>query len=425
MIQKLSGIGAKKIEIDLTWNLVSFFILGLCGLLLNFLIGKYYGPEALGIFNQAFAFYLILSLISVLGIILSVLKYTVEHSHEPEKLNGMISSALLLVSVSAFTMAIAVYFLAPLIGALFESPSLHESLKYISIGIFFFTINKVLLAYLNGLRHMRAYAICQSSRYLLIIIIMYVLFLLDTQQQALTLCATLSEAILFVGLVFYTKRLFNWNFYSLKFWVKKHLNFGIRGFLSLTLVEINTRVDLIMLGYFCSDLEVGIYSLPVILVEGVAQLSVVLRDNFNPILTKLYFKKKLTTMVKFIKKVKIRFFLFMLLVTLSAIFLYPFIIDFLFNGSEFKSSWILFSILMIGLLLSSGYLPFNMILTQTGYPGAQSFYSVFLICSNILLNAVLIPMYQTTGAALATGISWITSVWILKVMVKRFLKIQI
>jgi len=58
---------------DVIWNFVSVVILGISGFALNIIIGRYYGPEAFGIFSLVLAVYYIFSQLAVGGFVFSSL----------------------------------------------------------------------------------------------------------------------------------------------------------------------------------------------------------------------------------------------------------------------------------------------------------------------------------------------------------------
>ena len=44
-------------------------------------------------------------------------------------------------------------------------------------------------------------------------------------------------------------------------WLKRHLAFGARGLMSGVFLELNTRIDVLAIGLFLSDTDVGTYSI--------------------------------------------------------------------------------------------------------------------------------------------------------------------
>jgi O-antigen/teichoic acid export membrane protein len=58
----------------------------------------------------------------------------------------------------------------------------------------------------------------------------------------------------------------------------------MRGFFGGMLSDLNTRVDIILLGYFVNDASVGIYSFAAVFAEGFGQISYVVKQNLDPII---------------------------------------------------------------------------------------------------------------------------------------------
>ena len=68
--------------------------------------------------------------------------------------------------------------------------------------------------------------------------------------------------------------------------------------MSSTISELNTRVDVLMIGAFLGDVKAGIYSIAILLAEGLWQFSVVVRNNINPLLTR-HLENKLSELREF------------------------------------------------------------------------------------------------------------------------------
>ena len=79
----------------LIWNYGSLAIMSVSGLLFNFLIVLFYDAAALGIFNRTYAWYCVLSQITVCGVHMSVLKSTSEYKDNSRERKTIILSALL------------------------------------------------------------------------------------------------------------------------------------------------------------------------------------------------------------------------------------------------------------------------------------------------------------------------------------------
>jgi len=196
-------------------------------------------------------------------------------------------------------------------------------------------------------------------------------------------------------------------------WLKKHVRFGFSAFLGAALIEINTRVDVIMLGLFASDRE------------GIIQFMVVVRTNVNPILTSLFTSNKIEELKETIQQGIKLFYPVMIGIGLVAIGLFPIIVNQFFSQSDFVGSWPVFLTLMIGVVISAGYFPFNMLLMQAGYAFQNTLLIALIVLCNVLLNAFLIPLFGILGAAIATSISFVLGMVLLKLFVQRILQLKI
>jgi O-antigen/teichoic acid export membrane protein len=411
---------------DVSWNIASLGVLGISGILLNIIIARFYGAETLGVFNQVFALYIFFSQLAAFGIYFSVLKYVAEFSEDQSKCNAIITSAIVITTLYAGFISFIAFELTSWIGKILDSPLVARGWLFILPGIWGSALNKVLMAVLNGFRDMKAFALAQAMRYILAIVILVGCVMVKVPGYTLPVIISGAEIILLIFLFIYTLKFYspvsikNW-----AGWGRKHIHFGARSFLSGTIAELNTRVDVLMLGYFVKDRVVGVYSMASLIVEGFAMLSYVVRDNLNPILNKLIAQHKIVELKETIKRgVKIQYTAIALL-GIVAIISYPFFIRLFISDSNFMTSWAPFSILMLGLMLCAGYLPFNMLLVMAGCPGLHTLLKGGIVLSNIILNLLLIPYFGMYGAAYATAISFLLSALYLKFLVRKTLNIRI
>jgi O-antigen/teichoic acid export membrane protein len=73
---------------------------------------------------------------------------------------------------------------------------------------------------------------------------------------------------------------------------------------------------------------------------------------------------------------------------------------------------------MLGIVLASGYIPFGQTLLMGGRPGWHTGLMAATVASNVIGNSILIPIYGLNGAAAATAIATVLSVFVLKALVK-------
>jgi O-antigen/teichoic acid export membrane protein len=428
---KIKGILEKlpipiKFTTDVIWNIFSYATMAVCGVVLNILIAIYYGSAALGVFYQAYAIYIFLSQFAAGGAQLSVLKNVSQFSKDGAESNTIINAGLFLTASVAAVVALVAFLLKDVVANVLNSPDMATAVICLSWGLFFFALNKVWLAFHNGCRRMKAFAVFQSLRYIFMLAFLGVFILLSVEGNKLAAIFSLAELTLFLIVSVYSFRYFRLEISRKVFrWIKQHVVFGSKAVVGNILDEANTRVDVIMLGIFASDAVVGIYSFAAMLAEGFSQLSTVLKVNVNPILTRYKFEEGNEALGKLVRRGRDMFYKLMIPLGVIAIFCFPLAMHILGLRAEFPASWGIFAILVSGYLISVGYTPFKMILNQTGFPGYQTLFLFAIFMTNVILNLILIPILGMHGAAIATAISFIMAVVFLKILVKRQLQISI
>ena len=413
---------SSKFKQDVLINYLSLIFLGLGGVILNVLIAHFYGPSVLGFFNKVYALYMVASQFAVGSVHLSVQKYIA--SEKKTEQNRIINSGLVITFFFAIITIFLIFLSRDLWAKFLKSPEISLSIIYILPGLLSFALNKTLLAFFNGLREMKIFAFFQSLRYFFILLFAVLAVVYSFPKQMLPIIFSAAEVSLLLILFIYALKYFKF-IHPKKWgdWLKTHFIFSYHSFLGNVLTDVNSRVSILILGYFLADKQVGIYSFAASFAEGFNQLFVVLKLNINPILVKLLAKKKeLEKMVRQGVKLTYRF---ATILGLVSIVLYPLFIFAFVHKEGFMASWPVFIILIIGTILGSGYQPFLMLMAQAGYPKLYTRLIAIVFTSNVVLNFVLVPILGIYGAAIATGISYIISALVLKVLTRKAIKINI
>jgi O-antigen/teichoic acid export membrane protein len=283
-------------------------------------------------------------------------------------------------------------------------------------GLFCFAINKLLFGVVNGLRRMRALAVYTSLRYLLIAAGLIVARALDvapahlagiwTFTEGTVLLVLLGELVATVALT----RAAGWTA-----WVTRHLDYGARGVIATLAYEINTKLDVWMLGVLVADKNaVGIYALAAALNEGVTQLAVVLQNNVNPVMARLLAGGEIAELHAMVARARRWFVPALIAVAAAAAAVFPSVIPWLIGNPAFAAGALPFAILMVGIALASPYLPFSHILLMAKRPGWHTVLLVVTITVNVIANLVLIPRFGLAGAAASTAGTVVTSSLLLR-----------
>jgi O-antigen/teichoic acid export membrane protein len=419
MPRPLSELIRGKFQQDVLWNVASLAVLGVSGIALNVLIGEHYDSATLGVFNQALAAYIFFSQIAVGGINLSVLRSVAEHQGDRPKITSIVIGSLVPTLVLAAVTTLAFYFARHPIAYFLESEDVATGIAAATPGLFFFALNKVLLAVVNGVQRMRAYAIYQALRYALILAGLFLALAIELDGSKLAFVFTFAEGILFVVLAIEVIRQLAFPFdASWKDWTSVHLSYGVRSVLSGVMLELNARVDVLMIGYFMTDADVGVYTFAAMIAEGVYQLLVVLQNVYNPILARQIAQRAFGELHAMVVKGRLYTYVVMLVVGVVAVRLYPTVLGILVDKPEFFESAMPFTFLMAGIVLASGYIPFAQTLLMGGHPGWHTGLMAITVLTNVIGNSILIPIYGLNGAAIATAIATVASVFVLKVFVK-------
>lgn len=410
-----------KFSRDFVWNVVALGVSGVLGIALNYLISEVYGAAALGSFNQVFAAYILFSQVAALGIHLSALQRIAICDSASER-SAIASSALVAAAVQASLTAAAFFLSAPLFASFLDSADVGEGMRWAAPGVLFFALDKVLLGCLNGLRRMRWYAILTAGRFVTMVAAFGVASFLEVDAARLPLILSAAEIVTFFAASIACSDLFArvpWD--RMGHWIRAHVAFGSRGFMSGVLSDLNTRVDVLMLGYFAGDAVVGVYSFAAILAEGFFQLLTVLRSNYAPVLAKLLADGARQELHDLICRGRNRTYLAALPLGLVAVAGYALLVPWVTSDPQLDASWLYFAILAAGIVAAAGYIPFSQLLLHAHRPGWHTWFMLAVVGSNIVANAVLIPWIGPAGAAIATAIAIIGSVVLLKLLSRRLL----
>ena len=356
-----------------------------------------------------------------------MLKYTAEYSDNAKVVATLwISGLLIVLGVAAIT-TITFCLFGDLAAILMRNPHISSGVWWAAPGLFLFSLNKVLLGGLNGQRRMRYYAGMQSLRALTMVVsLIAAAVYLNVYDGSLNILYSVAEGVIFlcmaptiIGEIRYleVKEIFGW--------VKKHISFGARGFGGHVLVEINSRIDILVLSVFANNWAVGVYSLASLFVEGMFQILVAVRTVLNPIITTFFCQNRISELTSFIAIGRRWVYISMSFLCLLSLMLYLPITRVITGGLEFDESFYLYAILISGLWLSSGYLPFSQLFMATGLPGPQTIYTLATVLVNVLTALLLTPFLSAYGCALATSMAVIFSMFSLRFYAKRLVGLRI
>tara|TARA_B100000927_G_scaffold290604_1_gene289914 strand:- start:388 stop:1650 length:1263 start_codon:yes stop_codon:yes gene_type:complete len=415
-----------KLFIDFSWNYVSFAILASSGVLINLLIAYFYSSEGLGVFNQTYAIFVIFSQFSVFGIHYSVLKVSSETKPNSLESKQILLSGLCSVLFLSSLVALILYFLSSPISILFDSPNIQKTLIIVAPALILISVNKVLLSFLNGQENLKQFAIGNIIRYVFMLISLFALIAYQAKIHQLAYIFLISELVVSTYSLFILKNFFQvYDFKKLVSMSVDHARFGFKALLSGLSVELNSRVDVVILGVFVGDSVVGVYSFFSMFAEGMYNIFVVFKNIFNPKITKFIRDQNLIGLrglILYLQKI-IYPLSFLIVIVISSI-VYT-IVFYLPDSQIYLDNFLILLILLASIFFISGFIPFELILTLGGKPGLQSLQTTSTLFFNIVLNILLVPIYFGLGASFATGLSYIFGMILLQVFSLRSIGIRI
>ncbi len=409
-----SSADGRAFSRDVLWNVAGLGVAGAVGILLNYLVSVVYGAAALGVFNQVYAAYVLFSQLAALGFHYSVLRYAAPAENAHERV-AIVTTALIATGAVAIVFTALLWVLAEPVGRLLGSDEVGRGIRYAAPGVLFFALSKVTLGCLNALQRMRWYAILFGGRLVFMLAAFIACAALDVESGALPAILTLGEAATFLlSLVPVAGQLGRVSRAQLRRWIWEHLRFGIKGFMSGMLTVLNTRIDVLILGYFAADRIVGAYSFASILAEGLYQILVVLRTNYAPVVVKLWAEGRTGELLATIRRGRNRTYLGSIGVGALAVACYALLVPLVTSDPELAHSSVYFALLMAGIVASAGYGPFLPILLYAGMPGWQAWLMIAILAANAAANVLFVSMWGALGAAVATAIAFVLGAILLR-----------
>ena len=191
----LSGISDPA---TLLANLGSVTALALAGVVLNLAVGRLYGFEGLGVFSQALIFFLILGQVAAGGFAFAALHHFSRYGAEVARERSYVLAVCLPVALIGVLIALGLWQGADLIGAVLGSEALAACLPAVGLAVFLFGLNKVLIYALNGMSHLKTFALLQGLRMPFMLAAFVYLALSGAQTERFGWIFVASETLLFM-----------------------------------------------------------------------------------------------------------------------------------------------------------------------------------------------------------------------------------
>ena len=411
-----------KLTTDIAWTMGCLVVLAASGILINLIIARLRDAAALGVFNQAYAIYIVASQFAVFGLHYSVLRHAALYDSDESERGKMLVNAGAYSLLLGACAAVSLYLAAPLFGLFLESTAVEDAICYAAPGLLLFPLNKILLAYLNGLRLAKAYSILQSGRYILVMLWATLLSASPYSIKYITFGFFVAELVTTTGVYLYL--LFRNMLPRMRFdpaWTRRNFAFGGKSMLAGIFVEMNSRIDVLLVGFFLPDREVGIYSFAAMLVDGLYHVLAFIRLNYNPLLVGYIRDSDWAGAKRLLVQTKRYVLPVTMLLSLCVLAVFVVLTTVIVPEKGLDQGLLPLSILITGMTLVSVFIPFDNLMLVSGHPGYQTMQNMIIVLTTIVMNTALIPLLGINGAAIAMALGYISGVTVLVYLVSRFL----
>ncbi len=403
------GGDQKELSAKTLWSL--FIQVSAAGLVFvtNIILARVMGAKEYGSYTFAISLALLLSGIATSGFVNLLLRRTAAYTETEEYslLKGLIGWCMQYIIIIAAIITL----IACLIFMLFNFTNVPNSTTVL-IAVLSVPLISLLVFYQSALNG--GHFIVQSQlpekiiKPSLIVLIVSIIFSLSIPSINAVTCIVINCIATFFALAIaylsFRKNILTLTHdiaseYETPEWTVNYKNLFLLGILSI----INSKLDVLMLGFMRPPEEVGIYNASSKLSELVSFSLFVINIGLAPMISKLYASKQINNLQKLVTKIS----------RITLLIALPIILILLFGGryilSLFGPDFILgyhCLIILAGAQLvsilagSSGYL-----LTMTGNENSATVAMIISLVINVLLNILLIPKFGIKGAAYSTAAS--------------------
>ena len=376
------------------------------GFCFNILLGRL-GARAYGLYALGRSVISIVQPISFLGLDRGTVRLGSVHRGEGNSahVKGVIRSSLGISLVSAVFFSAVLFNLAGIISDnLFNKPDLTHILQIFALILPFYRFTGVATTVAQSFRRIdyeQTVTVCQ----VLLNLTLVGLTFLFGYRLAGAMYGLLMAGVLGSGVGGY----FLWKTFpeigsGLRpvYEIKRLLSISLPMALVAVAYVLLNYVDRLMLGYFRTATDVGIYNAASFLTAQMRLFINAIIPIFSPIVADLHNKGKFPEIERLYKTVT----RWILIATLPLFLLFLFFPTHIIGilGAEYEAGSVVLTLLAIACLIGVSTGPCGQILLMTGKENVDVLNNVALIVVNVSLNLWLIPAYGILGAAIATTV---------------------
>ncbi len=426
--QKFGKKGIKKMVKGTGIVLIGNVSNKVLGFVFFILIIKYTTQEEFGLFSLGIAIINIIATLSALGFGRGIPRYISYQlgKREYSKAWGSIVSSFRICFFTSLFFAFLLFLLSDIISQFLNKPGLSNTIKILAITIPFLTINNLLCSQLRATqnvvgRTVFAYLLRPVTAMVLVLLVIFY----RLPFQWILYAYILSYAIIFFPLFFYTKKKIPKAIPIAKCSAvtKELISFSLPLLGAGILVQILSRIDTLVLGYFESAQSIGLYNSALRIAILIPFILNAVNFLYLPVASKLFAQdkmEKITSMYSLLTKWT---FILTLPIFLHILFAPDLVLSSLF-GPTYTTAVLPLQILTLAYFVHVLFGMNIMTCIAIGKTKILLLSQATALLTNLGMDILLIPLYGIAGAAIASCFSFILYDVLITVFVYRKSKIH-
>jgi len=394
----------------------------LSGYVLAFMLAQRGGAEAVGVFEIAFTFIILLSVVARFGLDGALVRYIGQFGAQQKHgaVRWLYRNSMRFSLVLSLALALTLYVCAPLLQV-FGGSNLVASLRWAAAAIPFFTLMNMNGETLRGYKRMFAYSYLQQGSVIFIAAIIFMAWPFTDAGIGGVQAFFIASVLIFLLSIWQMRQQFSQvePMVSAGISFNQVLKIARPIFLSSSIFFLISWTDTLMIGYFMNEADVGVYRIAFKVSTLITFTMFAINGIAAPLIAARYHSGDHDGLKGLIHNIGL-FNFFMSVPIFLVIVLVPTFLLSLF-GAEFGQGREVLLLLCAGQVVFALSGPVMYILTMTQHERTALYIMYVTAAINLLGNAILIPMYGIYGAAIATTASTIIWNLLAVVFVRKFI----
>jgi O-antigen/teichoic acid export membrane protein len=375
--------------------------------LFNFIIARQLGASAVGAFALATTVVLILGMVSRLGLDRAVVKFVAANIATGSRAAAAAHywRSILIVLTLAGMLSVALYFSADwLATSVFQKPHLADVFRIIAPAVLSLSLLLVAAEGIRGTKRIGEFAFFRHLAVYLLATPLLLLTIQDSPNAEAAVTAFLAASVIaaIAALVRSVAALP----------IKSPIQIGgmsamlavaLPMFMSNSMGMVISWTDVLMLGRFVSDTEVGVYSIAFKLAFATGLLLNAVNSISTPKFAELHAAGDNTALADLMRETTRLLFITAIPILIVLVVGGKFLLGIF--GAEFTSGYTALVILIAGQFVSTISGPVGNLLQMTGNERAFLYIVACMASLNVILNLLLIPRYGIVGAAISSAVT--------------------